>query len=44
MDRTDEGQAVGRRGLIAYLGLRLTCLFLLGVGVAYALGWFEPAH
>ena len=24
--------------------LRLTCLFLLGVGVAYALGWFEPAH
>ena len=23
--------------------LRLTCLFLLGVGVAYALGWFEPA-
>lgn len=24
--------------------LRLTLLFLLGVGVAYTLGWFEPAH
>ena len=24
--------------------LRLTLLFLLGVGVAFALGWLEPAH
>ena len=24
--------------------LRLTVLFLLGVGIAFALGWFEPAH
>jgi len=24
--------------------LRLTLLFLLGVGIAFALGWFEPAH
>lgn len=24
--------------------LRLTLLFLLGVGVAYTLGWFEPNH
>lgn len=24
--------------------LRLTALFLLGVGIAFALGWFEPAH
>ena len=24
--------------------LRLTLLFLLGVGIAFALGWLEPAH
>tara|TARA_B100001093_G_C26683733_1_gene951641 strand:+ start:701 stop:994 length:294 start_codon:yes stop_codon:yes gene_type:complete len=23
---------------------RLTLLFLLGVGIAFALGWLEPAH
>jgi len=24
--------------------LRLTLLFLLGVGIAFALGWLEPPH